>query len=124
MPADPKRVRDLFLTLADLSTAERDALLDAECGDDDALRAEVTRLLAALERPASLLADSASQGATAPFEPLNERPGTTIGPYKLLEQIGEGGFGLVFVAEQSAPVRRRVALKVIKPGMDSKQVIS
>src|SRR5262249_54483753 len=53
-----------------------------------------------------------------------EGPGTLVGPYKLMEQIGEGGFGLVFVAEQQRPVRRKVALKVIKPGMDSSQVIA
>jgi len=51
-------------------------------------------------------------------------PGTTIGPYKLLEQIGEGGFGVVFMAEQQQPIRRKVALKVLKPGMDTRQVIA
>ena len=56
--------------------------------------------------------------------PLTERPGTVIGPYKLMEQIGEGGMGLVFVAEQQQPLRRKVALKVIKPGMDTRQVIA
>ena len=56
--------------------------------------------------------------------PIGERPGTVIGPYKLLEQIGEGGFGVVFMAEQTQPVRRKVALKVIKPGMDTRQVIA
>src|SRR5207247_2848703 len=55
---------------------------------------------------------------------VSECPGTVIGPYKLLEQIGEGGFGVVYMAEQQQPVRRKVALKVIKPGMDSKQVIA
>src|SRR5207247_4232073 len=57
-------------------------------------------------------------------EPIAERPGTVIGPYKLMEQIGEGGMGLVFVAEQQHPVRRKVALKVIKPGMDTRQVVA
>jgi serine/threonine protein kinase len=57
-------------------------------------------------------------------EPITERPGTVIGPYKLLEQIGEGGFGVVFMAEQQAPIRRKVALKVLKPGMDTRQVIA
>ena len=52
--------------------------------------------------------------------PSAEKPGTVIGPYKLLEQIGEGGFGVVFMAEQERPVRRRVALKIIKPGMDTR----
>jgi serine/threonine protein kinase len=62
--------------------------------------------------------------ATVDTSPPTERPGTTIGPYKLMEQIGEGGMGLVFVAEQQHPVRRKVALKIIKPGMDSSQVIA
>src|SRR5262249_19849238 len=57
-------------------------------------------------------------------EPVSERPGAVIGPYQLLEQIGEGGMGLVFVAEQQEPVRRKVALKVIKPGMDTREVIA
>ena len=56
--------------------------------------------------------------------PIAERPGTVIGPYKLLEQIGEGGFGVVFMAEQQQPVRRKVALKVLKPGMDTRQVVA
>ena len=55
---------------------------------------------------------------------IGEQPGTIIGPYKLLEQIGEGGFGVVFMAEQQQPVRRKVALKIIKPGMDTRQVIA
>src|SRR5579864_6732302 len=55
---------------------------------------------------------------------LPERPGTIIGPYKLLEQIGEGGFGVVFMAEQTEPVRRKVALKILKPGMDTRQVVA
>src|SRR5205807_5321753 len=55
---------------------------------------------------------------------VSERPGTVIGPYKLLEQIGEGGFGVVFMAEQQQPIRRKVAVKVLKPGMDTRQVIA
>ena len=55
---------------------------------------------------------------------ITERPGTLIGPYKLLQEIGEGGFGVVYMAEQVEPVRRKVALKIIKPGMDTKQVIA
>jgi len=62
--------------------------------------------------------------ATVIGEAIAERPGTMIGPYKLMEQIGEGGFGLVFVAEQQQPVRRRVALKIIRPGMDTRDVIA
>src|SRR5205085_427751 len=67
---------------------------------------------------------SASRGDTVDEPPINERPGTVIGRYKLLQQIGEGGMGVVFLAEQTEPVRRKVALKVIKPGMDSRQVIA
>ena len=61
--------------------------------------------------------------STRPF-PAPATPGTQIGPYKLLQQIGEGGMGVVFMAEQTEPVQRKVALKVIKPGMDSRQVIA
>src|SRR5262249_31877597 len=57
-------------------------------------------------------------------QPAGEGPGTVIGPYKLLEQIGEGGFGVVYMAEQTEPVRRKVALKILKPGMDTRQVIA
>ena len=58
------------------------------------------------------------------YEAVAERPGSRIGPYRLMEQIGEGGLGLVFVAEQQQPVRRKVAIKIIKPGMDSRQVLA
>ena len=61
------------------------------------------------------------RGGTIDYAPIAERPGTVIGPYKLLEQIGEGGMGVVFVAEQQQPVRRKVALKIIKPGMDTRR---
>src|SRR4029077_19399794 len=71
-----------------------------------------------LEKPAPDLLATIDEPA------ITERPGTVIGPYKLLEQIGEGGFGVVFMADQQHPVRRRVALKVLKPGMDTKQVIA
>src|SRR5580693_4411357 len=70
-------------------------------------------------QPLPLSSDSTVIGAR-----VSEQVGAAIGPYKLLEQIGEGGMGLVFVAEQQQPVKRRVALKVIKPGMDSRQVIA
>jgi len=60
---------------------------------------------------------------TASFSDSFERPGSQVGPYKLLKVLGEGGFGIVYLAEQQRPVKRQVALKVVKPGMDSKQVI-
>ena len=80
-------------------------------------------LLEADDRTAGIL-ERGPDGLTAPHEPPGERPGDRVGPYKLLQQIGEGGMGVVYMAEQLEPVRRRVALKIIKPGMDSRQVIA
>ncbi|HWY85351.1 MAG TPA: serine/threonine-protein kinase [Gemmataceae bacterium] len=97
--------------------------LSQVCGDDAALFHRVATLLQAHEdAPGFLESPPPGIGVAAPT--LNERPGTHIGPYKLLEQIGEGGFGVVFMAEQEHPVRRIVAIKVIKPGMDTKQIIA
>ena len=75
------------------------------------------------------VSDALDAGLAAAFGPtahyrLSEKPGTIIGRYKLLQEIGEGGFGVVYMAEQTEPVRRKVALKIIKPGMDTKQVIA
>jgi serine/threonine protein kinase/tetratricopeptide (TPR) repeat protein len=107
------------------SAEERDAYLDAACGNDAGLRARMEALLRAHEEAGGFLRDtSAERGSPTLDEPTPERPGTLVGPYKLLEQIGEGGFGVVFLADQMQPVRRRVALKVLKPGMDSKQVLA
>jgi eukaryotic-like serine/threonine-protein kinase len=104
----------LFAAALEKATpAERQAFLDQACGGDDALRLRVERLLAAHEHASGILDRGADEG-----------PGTVIGRYKLKEQIGEGGFGLVFVAEQHEPVRRKVALKVIKPGMDTRDVVA
>jgi serine/threonine protein kinase len=119
---------DLFLRAAEIEPpGERRAFLDAQCGQDQALRRQVEALLAASEnvgdfliRPAVAIADG--PGPTAEFH--REGPGTVIGPYKLLQAIGEGGMGVVYMAEQTKPVERRVALKIIKPGMDTKQVIA
>src|SRR5205823_14567259 len=103
---------------------ERSAYLDAACGNQDGLRQRVEALLrrhaeveGPLDRPDFNLVATTDR-------PLAERPGTVIGPYKLVEQIGEGGFGVVFMAEQQQPLRRTVALKVVKPGMDTRQVIA
>jgi eukaryotic-like serine/threonine-protein kinase len=101
----------------------RVAYLEQVSGGDAALRRRVVRLLRACEQEASFLEVPACD-ATIDVPVPTERPGTVIGPYRLLEQIGEGGMGVVFMAEQSQPVRRKVALKVIKPGMDTKQVIA
>ncbi|MFO0841490.1 MAG: serine/threonine-protein kinase [Gemmataceae bacterium] len=112
----------------------RAAYLDRACGDDHALRRQAAALVVAHFQAGSFLEQPACPpGCTAPHTPAPgeadpaqppERPGTYIGPYKLLERIGEGGMGAVYVAEQAKPVRRRVAVKVIKPGMDSKEVVA
>jgi serine/threonine protein kinase/tetratricopeptide (TPR) repeat protein len=123
MLADPKLVRDLFLAAVEQPAAERAAFLNDHCAEPE-LRAAVERLLVAHEQPASIVNPPTPGLPTGTYAPIAERVGSVIGPYKLMEQIGEGGFGLVFVAEQQEPVRRKVALKVIKPGMDSAQVIA
>src|SRR5262245_36497263 len=115
--------REIFsAALNQLTAADRIAYLDAACAGDGALRQRVESLLAEHQRLGSFM-DLASAAATID-RPVSEMPGTQIGPYKLLQQIGEGGMGVVYMAEQSEPVRRRVALKIIKPGMDSQQVIA
>src|SRR5262249_27561164 len=105
------------------SVAERAAYLDRVCRDDPDVRQRVERLLAAhADAETFLAARPAAMTVTADWSA--EAAGTVIGPYKLLEQLGEGGFGVVFLAEQTQPVRRKVALKLIKPGMDSQQVVA
>jgi serine/threonine protein kinase len=97
------------------------------CGTESAKEQRIEALLAANDRNSRFLESPPIKNdadATPIMPPITERPGSMIGPYKLMEQIGEGGFGLVFVAEQQQPFRRRVALKVIKPGMDSQEVIA
>jgi hypothetical protein len=102
---------------------ERAAYLEAACGVDAQLRRRVEALLRHCTESQGPL-DRSPARLPPTSEHLDERPGTTIGPYKLMEQIGEGGMGLVFVAEQRHPVRRKVALKVIKPGMDTRAVVA
>src|SRR5262245_30756572 len=115
---------DLFCDALELaSAADRAAYLDRACGDDADLRRRVERLLEAHAEAESFLAAGPAVAA-ATTDPTAEAGGTVIGPYQLLEQIGEGGMGVVWMAEQTQPVRRQVALKVIKPGMDSRQVIA
>ncbi len=118
--------RSIFAAALDIAdAAERVAYLDRACGNDAALRRQVDRLLVAQGELGSFLDQPPPGIDNAITEaPITEKPGAEIGPYKLLEQIGEGGMGLVFHADQLRPVRRRVALKIIKPGMDSKQVIA
>src|SRR2546423_14817021 len=124
MPAELSRVETIFNQAMELpAPQERAAFLDGACGGDADLRQRVEALLAAHEGTQDVLRLPYSD-RTLEAPVFSEGPGTTIGRYKLLEQIGEGGFGVVFMAEQTSPVRRRVALKVIKLGMDTKQVVA
>jgi WD40 repeat protein/serine/threonine protein kinase len=120
--------RSIFMQALDFGDiGEQEAYLGRACGDDDQLRSRVEALLRSHRSDGSFMLDRglvADLAVTVDVPPPTERPGTVIGPYKLLEQIGEGGFGAVFMAEQTQPVRRKVALKVLKPGMDTRQVIA
>jgi serine/threonine protein kinase len=102
---------------------ERAAFLEQACGGNAALRRAVELLLQAHDRAGAFLQGRAAVGGTVD-QVVCAGPGTVIGPYKLLQQIGEGGMGVVFMAEQTQPVQRKVALKIIKPGMDTTQVIA
>jgi serine/threonine protein kinase/tetratricopeptide (TPR) repeat protein len=107
------------------SAGERARFLDRVCAGNAELRRQVETLLGAHFRAGQFLeSPAASRTLTVEPAPLSEGPGATIGPYKLLEEIGEGGMGVVYMAEQTRPVRRKVALKIIKPGMDTKQVVA
>src|SRR5215510_12015474 len=114
-----------FAALEKGSPQERAAYLDQACAGDPDLRRRVEKMLAAQAQAGSFLEQPAPGPVITVDEvPVTERLGMVIGPYKLLQQLGEGGMGTVFMAEQTQPVHRKVALKVIKPGMDSCQVIA
>jgi serine/threonine protein kinase/tetratricopeptide (TPR) repeat protein len=132
------REREIFIAaLQREDPQDRRAYQEQACGPDAGLWDRVQALLGAFDRAGSFLHEPAVDlGATGAFMPSRENgtqamdssplegPGTVIGPYKLLEQIGEGGMGVVYMAEQTKPVRRKVALKIVKPGMDTRQVIA
>ncbi|MSU58721.1 MAG: tetratricopeptide repeat protein [Pedosphaera sp.] len=125
---NPNREEALFALALEKPADKRPAFLDAMCEGDPALRQRLEALLAAHEQPDAALATTAPAGKQTIKLDLADAPdeavGTTLGRYKLLERVGEGGCGVVYVAEQTEPVRRRVALKVIKLGMDTKQVVA
>ncbi len=127
MSHDPSRVEAIFLTATEIAEPnERAAFLERECGDDLPLRNRVGALLDSHDEAGDFLQPAASNPELeAEFARLKpEEAGERIGHYKLLQEIGRGGFGTVWMAEQEQPVRRRVALKIIKLGMDTEEVIA
>ena len=132
-PGTPKSAKEIFLAAMDRDPADRLTIINQACVGDAALRRQVESLLrvhdesdCVLDSPRIQLGlpvegDSPNPGVS---ELAAEKSGTQIGPYKLLEKIGEGGFGIVYRADQTEPVHRRVALKIIKLGMDTRQVIA
>src|SRR5262245_29575393 len=124
--------RDIFIAaLQKEDPAERQAYLDQACAGQPELLRQVEHLLRLYENAGSFLEEPAAEAAATGAFPGADKPplspetaGTVIGPYKLLEQIGEGGMGTVWMAQQTEPVKRLVAVKLIKPGMDSRQVIA
>lgn len=128
MPIHPNRVQAVFLAAVELpNPVERDQFLKEECGGDRELRARVEALLHA-HGESSELPRAGTQNVAAALRATangSTTAGSLItGRYRLLEEIGEGGMGSVWVAQQMQPVRRRVAIKLIKPGMDSRQVLA
>jgi serine/threonine protein kinase/WD40 repeat protein len=133
MNNEPRSLKELFLAALDIAPEGREGWVEHECGDMD-VRRQLLLMLEAHDSPQSLLDRAAlmpllsfqsnvdGTSPTLDFDSVG--PGRAIGPYRLLEQIGEGGMGTVWMAEQSKPVQRKVALKLIKPGMDSRQVIA
>ena len=126
---NPTREEALFMLALEKPAEKRAIFLDAVCDGDATLRQRLEALLAAHGQPDAALATASDNARPTmkldfPDEPADEAVGQTLGRYKLLERVGEGGCGVVYVAEQTEPVRRRVALKVIKLGMDTKQVVA
>ena len=125
MVTELSRVESLFFAaLKQGGPEDRQRFLNEACEDNVDLRARVERLLAAHHDVSGFMEQNAAGILATEDSVLKERPGVMIGHYKILQQIGEGGFGVVFMAEQQEPVVRKVALKVVKPGMDTKEVVA
>lgn len=118
------KVREVFADAADLPPEDVSAFLDRACAGDAELRREVESLLDAISQRSSFLRCPTDGRAVITGQVAGESVGSHVGPYKLLQQIGRGGFGTVFMAEQEKPVQRRVAVKIIRPGMDSGEVVA
>jgi serine/threonine protein kinase len=119
---DRTRVREVYAEAAALPKVSRADFLSAACAQDDALRAEVESLLAAAARQPDFMGDPTA-GAPSHGSPP-ESVGTQVGAYRLLQELGRGGFGSVFMAQQESPIQRRVALKIINLGMDTRSVVA
>src|SRR5262245_3136522 len=125
MPANLQKARELFLhAVGKLPADAWDAYVVEACAGDRELESQALHLLNVHREAGSFLESPAAQAVATVDRAADEPLGTQIGPYKLLEQIGEGGMGVVYMAEQKEPVERRVALKIIKPGMDTRHVIA
>jgi serine/threonine protein kinase/tetratricopeptide (TPR) repeat protein len=121
----PPAIREIFLQALELPGAERDGFLQEVCAGDASLRSRVEALLKNWQEDSFLEMPAVEPGPTLVVAPkVSEGPGTVIDKYKLLEKLGEGGFGVVYMAEQKQPVKRRVALKIIKVGMDTREVVA
>src|SRR6266404_2932112 len=125
MTPNPGRAIEGFTEAIELPIEERAACLDRACAQDEGLGRKIEALVrstdrggAFLEQPPEVIGEGRAKAAAG------EKPGDRVDRYRLLQQIGEGGCGVVFMAQQEEPVRRRVALKIIKPGMDTKSVIA
>lgn len=115
---------EIFADALDLDPGARPEFLARACGNNDALRREVESLLADSCRADALFADLTQGAFGLPERQTLEKPGSLIGPYKLSQKLGEGGFGVVWRAQQETPISRQVALKVIKAGMDTGEVLA
>ena len=119
--------REIFSRAIEIEDgAERAASVHAACGNDAELRGRVERLLREHSRKSQFILDRSPVDlqSITDLPAISEKIGATLGPFKLIEQIGEGGMGVVYIAEQREPIRRRVALKIIKPGLDTKEVMA
>ena len=124
--AQPDREKEIFEAAVEITAPEeRHAFLNTACVGDNSLRARVDALLHAHADASQFLGEQpAATSAIGLTVPDEEKAGAFIGRYKLLEKIGEGGFGVVYMAEQREPVKRRLALKIIKVGMDTREVVA
>ncbi|MAE77879.1 MAG: hypothetical protein CMJ85_13535, partial [Planctomycetes bacterium] len=120
-PADYQRLRDAFLAALKREGVEREAWLLENCGDDEEMLAKLRRLLASEQEASQFLEPT---DPTSDSHETDQKVSERIGPYIVREPLGEGGFAEVFLAEQEEPVRRRVALKLLKPGMDSREILA